>query len=63
MTKDCIFFLGRNYFTSSDGSRNRFVNQKTLDTLELKKTKVLIIFLLGSQREYLILNLRHLLLS
>ena len=46
-------------FTNNDGSQNIFVYQPTLDTLELKKTKVLIIFLVGNQREYLILNLSH----
>ena len=28
------------YFTSNDGSPNTFVNQTTLDTLELQKDKV-----------------------
>ena len=39
ITKDYIFFLGRMYFTSNDGSQNKFVYQPTLDTLELKKVK------------------------
>ena len=39
-------------FTSNDGSQ-------TLDILELKKDKVLIILLVGNQREYLILKLSH----
>ena len=39
ITKDYIFFLGRMYFTSNDGSQNKFVYQPTLDTLELKKDK------------------------
>ena len=58
ITKDHDFFLGRIYFTSNDGSQNTFVYQP-LDTLELKKTKILIMFLAGNQREYLILNLSH----
>ena len=36
-TKYYNFLLGRMYFTSNDGSRITFVNQPTLDTLELKK--------------------------
>ena len=36
-TKYCNFLLGRMYFTSNDGSQITFVNQPTLDTLELKK--------------------------
>ena len=39
-------------FRSNDGSQ-------TLDILELKKDKVLIILLVGNQREYLILKLSH----
>ena len=45
ITNGYKFFLGRIYFTSSDGSKNTFVNQPTLDTLELKKTKAQIMFL------------------
>ena len=64
ITKDYNFFLGRIYFTSNDGSQDRFVSQPTLDALELKKTKVQIMFLIGNQREYLILNLsQYILLS
>ena len=59
ITKDYNFFLGRNYFTSNDGSQNTFVYQPTLDTLELKKTRVLIMLLVGNQTEYLILNLSY----
>ena len=59
ITKDYNFFLGRNYFTSNDGSQNTFFYQPTLDTLGLKKIKVLILFLSGNQKGYLILNLRH----
>ena len=43
------FFLGKMYFTSSDGSQNTFVNQPTLDTLESKKDEVLIMFLVGNR--------------
>ena len=53
------FFLGRMYFTSNDVSQNTFVYQSTLDKLQLKKAQVLIMFLVGNQREYLILNLSH----
>ena len=38
-TKYYNFLLGRMYFTSNDGSQIMFVNQPTLDTLELKKDK------------------------
>ena len=34
ITKYYNFFLGRIYFTSNDGSLNRFAYQVTLDTLE-----------------------------
>ena len=54
-TKD-KFFLGRIYFTSTDGSQNKFVYQPTLDTSELK---VLIMFLVENQSEYFTLNLSH----
>ena len=39
ITKDYNSFLGRIYFTSSDGSQNTFVYQPTFDTLEFKKDK------------------------
>ena len=39
VTKDYNFFLGRIYFTSSDGSQNTFVYQPKLDALELQKEK------------------------
>ena len=39
IAKDYNFFLGKNYFTSNDGSQNTFVYQLTLDKLELKKDK------------------------
>ena len=51
------FFLGRIYFTSNDESQSTFIYQPTLDTLELKKTKVLIMLLAGYQGKYIILNL------
>ena len=50
ITNYYIFFLGRIYFTSNDGSQNTFVYEKTLDALKLKK---------GKDRAYLILNLSH----
>ena len=60
ITKDYIFFSGRIYFTSNDGSQNTFVYQQTVDALELKKKiKILMMFLVGNQRKYLILNLSH----
>ena len=37
--KDHNFFLGRICFTSNDGSRNTFVYQPALGTLESKKDK------------------------
>ena len=59
-TKNYNFFLGRMFFTSNDGSQNTFVYQLALDTLELEqRIKVLIMFLVGNQREYVILNLSH----
>ena len=43
------------YFTNNDGTQNTFVY-----TLELKKKiKVFIMFLVGNQMEYIILNLSH----
>ena len=59
ITKGYDFFLGRIYFTSNDESQNTSVYQPTLDALEFKKTKVLIMFLVGNHREFLILNLNH----
>ena len=38
-TKYYSFFLGRMYFTSDDGSQNKFVYQPTLNVLELKIDK------------------------
>ena len=59
ITKNYNFFLGRNNFPSNDGSQNMFVYQPTLGMLELKKKKVLKIFLVGNQMEYILLNLNH----
>ena len=50
------------YFTSNDGSQNYLVYQPTLDTLELKKIKVLIMFLVGTQMDDIILSLSHFIL-
>ena len=47
------------YFISNDDSQNSFVHQPTLDILEVKKTKILIIFLVVNLRECIILNLSH----
>ena len=59
-TKNYNFFLGRMFFTSNDGSQNTFVYQLALATLELEqRIKVLIMFLVGNQREHVILNLSH----
>ena len=38
-TKDYICLLGRIYFATNDGSKNTFVYQLSLETLELKKGK------------------------
>ena len=59
ITNDCNFFLSRMYLASDDGSQNTFVYQPTLDMLELKNTKLMIMFLVGNQIEYIILNLSH----
>ena len=57
------YFHGKIFF-GDDGSQNMFVYQPTLDTLELKKTKGLIMFLAGNQRGYIFLNLnQYILLS
>ena len=57
ITKDYNLFFGRIYFTSNDVFQKTFIYQPTFDTLELKK--VLIMFVVGNQREYIILNLNH----
>ena len=61
ITNDYSFFLGRIYFTRNDRSQTKFVYQPAHDDLEffLKKQKILIMFLDGSQMGYLILNLSH----
>ena len=48
--------MGRMYFVGDDGSQNMFVYQPTLDTLELKKIKVLTMLLFGNQMRYILLN-------
>ena len=57
--KDYIFFLDRIYFTSDDGSQHLFVYQPTLDSLQFKKAKVLIMLLVWNQRYCILLNVRH----
>ena len=56
ITKDYNFFFGTIYFTSNDGSQNESVYRPTLDTLELKKTKILIMFLVENQKKYILLT-------
>ena len=63
ITKHYNFLSGRKHFTRNDGSQNMFVYQPTLDTLELKKTKVLIMFLVENQKEFLILNSSYYILT
>ena len=46
-THDLSFFLGKFLF-GDDGFQDIFVYQLTLDTLELKKTRVLIMFSVGN---------------
>ena len=63
-TKDYNFFLGKIYFISDDGSQNTFVYQSTLHTLQLKKTKVPVIFCVGNEKEHIAVKLsRYILLS
>ena len=50
-------YLFRTYFTSIDGSQNPIADQPTLNTLELNKAKLLIIFLVENEREYIPLKL------
>ena len=57
-TFDLSYFLGKNYF-GDDGSQNMFVFKPTLDTSEWKETKSLIIFSVGNQVGYILLNLSH----
>ena len=47
------------HFLGDYGSQNMFIYQPTFDTLKLKKDKVLIMFLVGNQRKYILLNLSH----
>ena len=57
--KGLKFFLSKICFATNDGSQNTFVYQPTRDTLELKKTKLLIVYLAGSKRKCIVLNLIH----
>ena len=57
-TYDLSYFPGKNCF-GDDGSLNMFVYQPALDTFELKKARVLIIWLVGNQKGYILLNLSH----
>ena len=59
ITKDYNFFLSKVCFTSNDGSQNTFAYQRTLNKLELKKTKLLIMFLVGNQNQYKVVNIIH----
>ena len=54
-----FFFSGRLLFESNDEPQRICVYQSKLHTLELKKSKVLIIFLVRNQMEDIILNLSH----
>ena len=54
---DLISFFGKN-FSDDDGSPNIFVYQPTLDTLELKKTSV-IMFLARDQVAYMLILAQH----
>ena len=45
--------ITKDYFTSNDVFQNTFLYQPTLDILELKKTKVLIMFLVGNHNSKL----------
>ena len=60
-THDLSYFLGKIFlFFGYDGFQNLFVYQPTLSTLELKKkTRALIMFSVGNQRGYILLNLNH----
>ena len=48
-------FLVRICFTSNDGSQNMFVYQTIFNVLDLKKTRVLNILLVGNQKDYRII--------
>ena len=48
------------YVTSDDGTQKMFFFcQPSFNTLELKKTKALIMFLVGNQKGSLLLNVNH----
>ena len=55
-THGLSYFLGKK-FLGDDDSQNMFIYQQTLNTLELKKARVLIMFLVGDQRGHIFLNL------
>ena len=57
-THDLSYFLGKNFFRD-DGLENMFVYQPTLDILELKKARTLIMFLDGNQMGSILLNVHH----
>ena len=56
--KSFKFFLGKNFFDES-GFPDLFVYHPTHETLELKKTRALIMFLFGNKGGYILLNLSH----
>ena len=62
ITKDYNFFKGE-FILQVVMDLKTSVYQPSLDALELKKAKVPIMFLVGNQREYTILNLSHNILS
>ena len=57
-TNDFSYFLSKNIFTE-DCSQNMFVYQPTFRTLQIKKIKALIIFLVGNQKAYIVLFFFH----
>ena len=60
ITNDYNFFLGTIYFISNYRSQNTFLLSNDTWRIRIKKnTKLLIMFLVGNQREYLILILSH----
>ena len=58
-TRESKFLLWRMYFICDYDSQNLFVYQSILDTLYLKKTRLLIIFLVENQKGHIIRNLSH----
>ena len=57
-TYDLSYFLGRNSF-GDNSFQNTFVYQPKFNTLELKKTRALIMLSVGNQKIYLNLNFFH----